>query len=144
MTEVEVARTRVLRELAVKSSRPAAALGVPVGCALKTWSALATTLPSRVHVLGVSATRPPGAPPPPATLSAGSGGGCPLWLRLQNLSPAPRLERGGFEEGSGYDDLIDAAAVAEALSPGEVILHPTRIAGGEIGYAFWNRPCAHM
>ena len=71
----------------------------------------------------MSADRPPGAPP----LSV-SAGACPLWLRLQNL-----FGRDGA--------MVDAAEVAHAMSPGEVVLHPREIAGGEIGYAVWNRPC---
>jgi hypothetical protein len=124
----EAARTQVLRELAARSSRAVVTLALPRGCALRSWSALAAPLPPYVHVLGVSATRPPGAPSRHS--SGGGGGGCALWLRLQNLSPAPRPDYAGFEAaGGGSDEMIDAAAVARALHPGEVSLHPTRIAG---------------
>jgi hypothetical protein len=204
----ETTATRVLRQLAVKASRPVVAFAVPVGCPLHTWSALSASLPPHVHVLGVSATRPPGAPParllpPPPVLTHGSnrstvppkpnqmggdgdryvggthhttkqsdgaeayvaehrytfhtrrqsdpgyreaadwggrGRGCPLWLRLQNLSPPPRLEVSRISGVPG-DGWIDAAGLTAALSPGDVALHPVRIAGGEIGYAVWSRPC---
>ena len=141
----EKAMTRRLREVATRSSRGAIALDLPEGCTMKTWSALAAPLPPHAHVLGVSATRPPGAPAMTTTtttikmsaVGGGGKGGCTLWLRLQNLSPAP------VHPEEGFGDFIDAAAVEAALSPRveKVILHPTRISGGEIGYAVWHRPC---
>ena len=73
--------TWALRALAARLSRPLIAVPLPAEsespeCQLDEWSLLAAPLPPHVHVLGVSADRPPGAPP----LSV-SAGACPLWLR---------------------------------------------------------------
>ena len=136
----ERAATRALRELAARSSRPAMTLSLPRGCQRASWSALAAPMPSHVHVLGVSAPRPPGAP------RNANATRCALWLRLQNLSPVAGTWVNARGSGGAMDSLggeeINAGTVAAALSPGTVALHPTTILGGEIGYALWNRPCA--
>lgn len=130
-----------LRRLAAESSRPptAAALGGDVACELAEWSPVAEPLPRHVEVLAVTERAPLGW-----RIGGDEGGGrglgggfCPLWFRVRDAREASAAAGRDGTEGA-----TTAAALERSLgSMGRIVMQPSSLLPGEIGYVLVRREC---
>ena len=130
-----------LRRLAAESSRPptAAALGGDVACELAEWSPVAEPLPRHVEVLAVTERAPLGW-----RIGGDEGGGrglgggfCPLWFRVRDAREAAAAAGRDGAEGA-----TTAAALERSLgSMGRIVMQPSSLLPGEIGYVLVRREC---